>query len=39
MYNDLDLLDILKENGYKQTTKNLLILKEGLESGTYIIVD
>lgn len=37
MYSDLDLLDILKENGYKQTSKNLSILKEGLNEGSYII--
>jgi len=36
-YTDLDLMNILKENGYQPTLKNLSILKEGIATGKYII--
>ena len=38
-YSDYELYQILKESGYKTTEKNLGILKEGLESGKYEILD
>lgn len=37
--NDLELMYLLDENGYKPTIKNLKILKEGLETGKYEILD
>ena len=35
--NDLEYMYILKENGYEPTFENLTILKEGLDSGEYVI--
>ncbi len=35
--NDLELMYLLEDNGYNPTFKNLAILKEGLETGEYII--
>ena len=37
--NDLELMYLLDENGYKPTIKNLKVLKEGLETGKYEILD
>ena len=37
--NDLELMYLLDENGYEPTIKNLKILKEGLETGKYEILD
>ena len=34
---DLDLLELLQENGYEADLENLMILKEGLETGEYIL--
>lgn len=34
---DYELYQILDESGYKPTEKNLAILKEGLETGKYVI--
>ena len=39
VYSDYELYQILEESGYKTTEKNLDILKEGLESGKYEILD
>ena len=36
-YSDLDLMNILAENDYEATVENLLVLKEGLSSGEYVI--
>ena len=38
-YSDYELYQLLDESGYKPTEKNLYILKEGLESGKYEIID
>lgn len=38
-YSDYELYQILDESGYKPTEKNLSILKEGLETGKYEIID
>lgn len=34
---DAELLDVLEENGYAPTLRNMNILKEGLANGTYVI--
>ena len=36
-YSDYELYQILESNGYTTTRENLSILKEGIESGKYII--
>lgn len=38
-YSDYELYQLLDESGYKPTEKNLYLLKEGLESGKYEIID
>ena len=38
-YSDYELYQMLDESGYKPTERNLSILKEGLESGKYEILD
>ena len=38
-YSDYELYQILDESGYKPTERNLSILKEGLETGKYEIID
>lgn len=37
MFSDIDLMYILENEGYEGTLDNLILLKEGLESGTYEI--
>lgn len=38
-FSDYELYQILEENGYTTTEKNLSILKEGLDSGKYILTE
>ena len=38
-FSDAELLQLLEENNYKPSFKNLMILKEGLESGKIMLED
>ena len=38
-YSDYELYQILEENDYKTSRENLQILKEGLDSGKYTIIE
>jgi len=38
-YSDYKLYQILEENGFTTTEKNLELLKEGLKSGKYSLED
>lgn len=38
-YSDYELYQLLDESGYKPNERNLLILKEGLETGKYYILN